>query len=816
MYKILFILCWIPFFCNAQIVINEVMSDNENILEDNFGETSDWIELYNSSSETIELEGFYLSDGADNLERWQFPSQEIAGNGFLLIFASDNNLEEPVLHTNFKLSSNGEGLYLSDAQGTIVDFIEIPPLDNDISYGRQTDGADNWVYFDAPSPANSNDGSSFFAFAQAPVFTNTSYFNNSPVQIEITCSEPNCTIYYTTDGSQPDENSIRYTAPISIQKTTCFQAISVAEGLENSVVSTQTYFVGVDNSIPIVALTVDSLLLHDEENGVFSPGPDASSEWPFWGANFWKNIELPAHFEFYEPNGAKAYAHNVGMKVHGGRGSRTNPLKSIRFLAKDDYGIESMDYKFFPNREREHYRRIVLRNASGDFNWTYMRDAFMNNLVIHEKFDVDCLAARAVLWYINGEFWGLMYLREKSDEYYLQNNWGVDIDNLDLLEEDTLVVLGDYEHFDNFYAFARNNDLSIESNFQTAAQQFDVNSLADYFIIETLSNNTDWPTNNIKFWREKKEGSKWRYILFDLDVALGARSWTDPEVDSFGDKMVQYQDTNRHVNILHAFLEDEDYQHYFINRYADIINTSFEPEYLQAKVDSFVAVIEPFMAQHLDKWQNQTYEEWQNEKLPEINFFVENRPMYARQFLQDYFELENQVKLNLSVFPPEAGRIKINTIVPKKLPWQGVYYNGVPVELSIVPNPGFEFDYWQSLHTISNPNTNPVIVQNFEQDDAITAYFKTENTFALQAKVFPNPSFDNDKLTCQFILNQISNVSYSIYNTIGKEILAEENIRLNAGVQQIELNLPSALASGVYFLDLNIDNQEETVRFMVL
>ena len=479
-----------PLWLTAQVVINEVASNNETLLVDDFGNTSDWIELFNASAENVDLEGYFLSDDVDNLQKWAFPAQTISAHGFLLIFASDEDVNSDFLHTNFKLSADGESVFLSNPQGDIIDQIDLPTLDEDITFGRMPDGADALFYFNGASPNASNNENDFFNIAAMPVFENQTFFHESELEIKLTCSNPNCQIFYTLDGSMPDENALLYNQSFVVNKTTTVRAISVGDQLDPSPIATQTYFVHAHTSIPIVAMSTDAQLLFDEESGIFEDGPNAQEEWPFWGANYWNNTEIPVHFEFYEAGFEKGFAHDLGLKIHGGRGARTNPLKPVRFLAKNAYGLEEMDYPFFPNRTRTTYKRLVLRNASGDYKRAYMRDAFMNNFVLQEGFDIDCLAAQPVCWYINGEFWGLMYMREKSDEYYLQNNFGADIENLDLLEEDTVATVGNYDHFNAFYDFAVSNDLSVLSNFETASAQMDIYSLADYFIIQTLSNNT--------------------------------------------------------------------------------------------------------------------------------------------------------------------------------------------------------------------------------------------------------------------------------------------------------------------------------------
>lgn len=800
----------------AQLVINEVASNNETIIQDEFGDYTDWIELYNSGDTPLDMSNYYLSDEADFLLKWQLPAIILAPQDFLLVFASNRALFATYPHTNFKLSADGEAVFLSTSGASVVDQILIPTLDDDISYGRYQDGLLPLVYFENATPNASNNNSvSFSDIAFAPNFSIKEAFHDTTIELNLTCQDNNCQVYYTTDGSLPSDASTAYTEAILIEKTTTIRAITYSEDQLPSPLTTQTYFINTQHELPVISISTNPELLYDEIDGIFRWGPDAEEEWPHYGANFWKDIEIPVHFEFYENDKSLAYTHEVGCKVHGGTSARTPPLKPLRLLAKNKYGIENMYHTFLPDRKRTLYKRLVIRNASGDFYWGYIRDPFLQKFSIQEAFEVDVLAARPSAVYINGAYHGLMYLREKSDEYYISNNYHIPVENLDVLEEDDLIVNGNFDVFDEMYDYVVTHDLAEAAHYAQAQSYFDIKSLSDIFAIQTIVNNVDWPHNNIKYWRERKAGAKWRYIMFDMDIAMDGRGWAAEDINSWADKMVQYHGENKHVNLIQAFLNNNDFKNYFINRYADLLNTSFRPTYLRARLDEFTASIDNEIQQHFQRWDYQTYDKWQNVRLPIIYDFINQRPAFARQYLQAYFELENQVNLQLNVYPPEAGTIKINTISPESLPWDGIYYNGVPVNISIEANAGYTFQYWQSLHHINAPNSSPSIIYNFEKDDAITAYFTASDYGGLDLQIAPNPIANSTTLQCSFLLEKINTVSFSIYNIKGQlmDIPLSEKL-YNAGLQKINLPL-NKLSAGTYFLKIKTASEQATTPFVV-
>jgi len=142
------------------VIINELLAKNETINMDESGEFDDWIELHNySNDEVIDLSGFFLTDRSDNLTKWQFPDSGsmIEPLGHMLIWC-DEDQEQGDLHANFKLSSNGEflGLVLPDGE-TLLDSINFPSQQQDISYGRISEDQDDWGYLN-PTPGSSNTG----------------------------------------------------------------------------------------------------------------------------------------------------------------------------------------------------------------------------------------------------------------------------------------------------------------------------------------------------------------------------------------------------------------------------------------------------------------------------------------------------------------------------------------------------------------------------------------------------------------------------------------------------------------------------------
>lgn len=132
----------------ASVVINEFMASNKTVASDEAGEFADWIELFNNSILPVSIEGWYLSDDYNNLDKWQFPARTLNPGEFLIVWA-DEDQEQGTFHSNFKLSADGEELVLCDADGQVIDYVQFGAQDTDISWARSPNGTGE---FKASSP----------------------------------------------------------------------------------------------------------------------------------------------------------------------------------------------------------------------------------------------------------------------------------------------------------------------------------------------------------------------------------------------------------------------------------------------------------------------------------------------------------------------------------------------------------------------------------------------------------------------------------------------------------------------------------------
>lgn len=354
------------------LVINEFMAKNNTTIADLDGDFSDWIEIYNPANTAVQLQGYHLSDHVNEIDKWTFPTLTLPPYSFILVFASGKDHNDTTeLHSNFKISSSGETLFLSNSQGEIIDQIDPVSLTPEQSYGRLTDGANQWQSFPLASPGTSNN------YSNVLTFSHQNAFQKSPFYLKINGFLSD-NIYYTLNGdipteqsavfidslfishkdtvanffsefpTTPDQSLISYKAWESnnekIDKATVFRCVSYKNGKPTSSVYTKTFIVDAEvnekYSFPVISLVTEGDNLFNQDTGIYAPGVNFDSSNPEWTGNYFmsgKAWERNVHVEYFDNSGSLAFTQNAGLRIHGGK-TRQAAQKSLRLFARKGYG----------------------------------------------------------------------------------------------------------------------------------------------------------------------------------------------------------------------------------------------------------------------------------------------------------------------------------------------------------------------------------------------------------------------------------------------------------------------------------------------
>jgi hypothetical protein len=405
------------------------------------GTSDDWIEIHNTGLSELDLGGWHLTDDAGDLTKWTFPAgTTIPGGGYLIVYASKQNAPDANgnLHTNFKLSADGEYLALTTPSGGVASEFapggtDFPPQSDDISYGLHPSTGDA-VFFSAPTPGAPNDAGGVARTSETR-FSPDRGFYQGPVDVAIATDAPGATIYYTTDGMPPVDaagtpvaSASVYSGPIHLSRTTVVRAVAVKTGYAPSKTDTHTYILldiegaaanGTDpggmntpfleqtrppgwgnlasgdyNMDPNVSkstaqasghatTTAQTMLLGMRDIPTVSialdrddfAGPDGIYSNPEERGEAW---ERACSAEFIPAAGDSRgdWQENCGLRVQGGasRLPRKSPKHSLSFRFRSEYGAGKLHHDLFPDSPVKDFNVISLR-AGYNNSWIHSFDA---------------------------------------------------------------------------------------------------------------------------------------------------------------------------------------------------------------------------------------------------------------------------------------------------------------------------------------------------------------------------------------------------------------------------------------------------------
>ena len=527
---------------------------------------------------------------------------------------------------------------------------------------------------------------------------NPSGFYEDRVLLSFHIDNSNTKIYYTLDGSIPSKNSNLYSSPVELKKTTVVRAKAYNGNITPSVVVSLTYFVNVSSTLPIFSLIMDPPDLWDENTGIYVKGKNAEPAVPYFGANFWEDWEKPVSMEIFEPGSSgESYKADCGIKIYGAW-SRAKDQKSFALFARNIYGTKKFEYKLFPSLDIDDFESFILRNSGNDWEYTMYRDAMIQEIVRNQ--DIETLAYRPAVVYLNGEYWGILNLREKISEHYLASHFNIDADSLDLLENEDDVLDGSYANYQSLLDYMNSHDISKKTNYEEVERRIDIDNFITYYTTEIYLDNGDWPGNNLKYWRPQKPGGKWRWILYDTDFGFGLYNTQNYTFNTLEFALATdgpgWPNPPWATFLLRTLLTNNEFKEKFINRFMDLANTNFQADYVIGLIDSMRYDLTSEIDNHINRWHSFDRNRWES-RIEVMRTYARNRIQYLRGFYMQRFNIPSVQKLNLDVFPSNAGSIKINTAVYSNLPHSPSYFENIPITIEANPSKGYKFIGWEGM-----------------------------------------------------------------------------------------------------------------------
>lgn len=720
--------------------LNEVCCGNFSLLRDpDTGEYEDYIELINTGSESVNLDGYYLSDNGKKRNRFRLPAMNLDPGASVVLWpdgtGKSGKKSGEGIHLNFKLRE-GDTLWFSSPYGVVLDHVTVPKPEKNVSLSRV---AGSWTLA-VGTPGWSNEEAELRPAPRLtpPRFSLASGFYDEPQTLTIS-ADPGCEIYYTLDGAVPTEKSLRYEGPLTLEdisdrpnrvlnhptttldrsgvvtepvdKGTLIRAAAIDENGARSETVTEVYFVGKDTFekyrgrqvLNIVAAPVDLFgnygiaVTGVDYDRWLKNGGTGNSPFPFFYRRG-RLVEKDAEIFFWDEAHSLRLDQACGIRLQGDS-SRAAAFKRFRLVSRKIYsGSYSFNVPLFGDLPSHSF---FTRQDSAD----------VVAQMLFSDLGLGGLDATPAAVFINGEFYYDSYLRERYDKQYFETHFGVDREDLVVISNDEL-DRGTKEDYADYQALMEDiygSDCGDPEVYARICEKMDVENYARYVAVNIYCNNTDWSMyKNYKLWRSRKASDdgfrdgRWRWLLYDMDGCVwsaekyGAHK---AEFDAFEIPQPYTKVPFVEMPLFSDLLENEEFRQLFARTWLELTNT-LTPARGQAVLDRYGVTQDYF-------WIS----------------FLTNRPAYAPGILSRELGLSGErAALRLSLSEAEGGAVRMETggLEFTDGSWEGTWITGVPLKLKAEPAPGWRFVRWEGAAA----GTEPEITLTPAGDTALTAVFE--------------------------------------------------------------------------------------------
>lgn len=555
------------------LAINEVVTANDSTLPRG-GVYYDWVELRNTSSSAISLSGWHLSDDADEPLLFALPDVTLqAGEMFIVFCSGDESLSAyGDTHAGFSLNASEDRLYLFSPEGEVKDFVYLSGIPRGGSMGR-IGGEGGFFLFETPTPGADNCGGLREVSASPFALTDQGIYDE-PVTLELQAEGD---IYYTTDGSTPSASSQKYTAPLTLCETTIIRALSCESGKLPSAVTSLSYFIAEEHTLPVVSVVTDPDNLWSDETGIYISGNHT---------NYNQNWERDANFSLFELDGG-GISYDVGIKLHGATSRFVTDKKTFKIMFRGRYGQSVLDYDLFGDGEVTRFGSFLLRAGVDMVYPTLIKDDLFALLAKEGSDSLLSMNSRYCTLYLNGEYWGIYAIREAMSEEYYAAYHEVSPDSVTVITPSETYGTG----YQDILTYIHSHNLADDEAYEHVSAQVDLENLIDWCIIEAYAGNRDiW--NNLRYYNSPEGDGKWRYALVDLDLTWIGFS------DGFGDTSLQ----GAHSELPLALLQNGQFRTLFMERCSELTSGVLSDEHVISKISELASMIREEIPRDRERW----------------------------------------------------------------------------------------------------------------------------------------------------------------------------------------------------------------------
>jgi hypothetical protein len=461
-------------------------------------------------------------------------------------------------------------------------------------------------------------------------------------------------------AANPEITLFPYMLPESTGKATILRVAEFDEDDNLVAQHVRTYFIGwspEDFNAPVFSVVINPEYLDDYEIGMYIKGKTYYDDLeenggnplnPFRPAN-WNNKDLrwPAHYEIFI-DGSLEIADPVRFYTSG-RWSAALAMKSFKINYHDSVGASSTDYPFFGDETTPFTKTFRLRTGSQDMDsGILMRDCLA--ALLFRDTEQEVMNCRFAVLFLNGEYWGSYNMREDVDNWHLGFKYGIDRNDVVLLEMDGLIdegAPGDNLPYFELRDWLMENSLETEEDYEYFVSQVNELSLIDYYTCHMFSNNLDFP-NDHYFWRNKNPETqvpgtpidgRWQYFCKDVDQGFGLFSRGASDSNTLLEFLNSSERSGWSTLFLRKAFENAEFRSLFLNRSLELLNTRLHPDSTVALVETMKQEKGHEIPRQAQRWINHpsSFGSWNN-KVEQVKEWLTERHYFYTEHLLALYE----------------------------------------------------------------------------------------------------------------------------------------------------------------------------------
>lgn len=697
----------------AKIRINEVMPINLETIDEEYEFPESWLELYNEGEVDTLLLHHKIKISTEDEVHIIKRDFSLKAHSYLLFYGDEKKYFP---HLSFKIPYNEKcKITLLSPDDEVIDEIIVPVSPHPgLSFGTDANDSTQRGWLPRATPLSQN-GNIAETLLSPPLFSFDTAFFDDKVILQLKNPEKNpqeSVIRYTTDGSQPTEESPIAPESIELTKTTVFKASTFAPKAIPSRVVTQTFInLGREVTLPIISLSINDKFLYDEEIGIYTAGKDDNQY-----KNYENDWHRPTTIEYFDTSG-NSCINQLGEVRIAGATSRAHPMKSLIVYAKKRLGSEAFDYPFWKSKpEIKQVPSLLLRNAGNDFLYAHLRDGACQTFFGQYVDNIDWQAYQPAILLINGEYFGITNIRERSNIDFIESNHH--ISDADVIENWIKVNSGSIRKYWEFVGLFSRNDVT----YQELEKEMEIDEFIHLIILEAYFGNIDFPDNNIVMWREQKENAKWRWIAKDLDMGWHYRFDRSPEAGFFHMNFFEinlsidstsktWEDLEFATRLMRQLANKEEFKNKLIDRFTIYMGDFLQEKYIVKTLDSLAKNIEyeyPYTFEKYADYRKEDYADWYKE-LDIMRNFPSTRNMLNLYAMKEFYQLGDIFSLSIEKGIFRNRKLNVNNIDLKTDKYEGHYYKERELKVTL------KKEIKDSLHHAGWK----VIYQNIEKSDTI-------------------------------------------------------------------------------------------------